>query len=147
MLKKILLACLLIFTVLLNSCSVEPTPINYGKDACNFCKMTIVDRQHGAEIVTKKGKVFKYDAIECMMQDLNNMEEDKIAFFMVNTYDQPTKLFDATQVTYMKSEAIPSPMGAFLTAFTTREEALKIKKLKGGDIFDWNELRQKYTKK
>ena len=29
--------------------------------------MTIVDRQHAAEAVTSKGKVFKFDAIECMV--------------------------------------------------------------------------------
>jgi len=134
-------------TFVLSSCSVEPTPINYGSDACYFCKMNIVDQQHGAEIVTKKGKIFKYDAIECMMHDLNNKEENDIAFFMVNTYNQPGLLFDATQANFIKCEAIPSPMGAFLTAFTNQEEALKIKESKGGDVFGWNELKQKYPKK
>lgn len=138
---------LVIITSVLCSCSVEPTPINYGSDACHFCKMNIVDQQHGAEMVTKKGKIFKYDAIECMMQDLNNKEEKDISFFMVNTYNQPNKLFDATLVSYLKCEAIPSPMGAFLTAFTTKEDALKIKESKGGDIFNWDELKHKYSKK
>ena len=46
---------LLIFT----SCNVGPQAINYGSDGCHFCKMTIVDKVHAAEIVTKKGKVYK----------------------------------------------------------------------------------------
>jgi copper chaperone NosL len=29
--------------------------------------MTIVDKVHAAEIVTKKGKVCKFDATECMI--------------------------------------------------------------------------------
>ena len=48
-----------VITMLL-ACSVEPKPINYGRDACHFCKMTIVDNQHAAEIITLKGKAFKY---------------------------------------------------------------------------------------
>ncbi len=55
MFKKIFLNSLLIVPLFFYSCSVEPSPINYGKEACNFCKMNIVDQQHGAEIVTKKG--------------------------------------------------------------------------------------------
>ena len=62
---------LTISLVLIISCKVEESPINYGQDACKFCKMTIVDKQHAAEIVTKKGKPFKYDAIECMVRDEN----------------------------------------------------------------------------
>ncbi len=147
MFKKIFLNSLLIVPLFFYSCSVEPSPINYGKEACNFCKMNIVDQQHGAEIVTKKGKVYKYDAIECMLQDLKNIEVNKVALFLVNTYNQPINLIDATQATYMKCEAIPSPMGAFLTAFSNQPEALKIKKLYGGDIFDWKELNHNYTEK
>ncbi len=63
--KFVLLLLSLLFFVV--GCSVEESPINYGKDACNFCKMNIVDKQHAAEIVTSKGKPFKYDAIECMV--------------------------------------------------------------------------------
>lgn len=147
MLQQKILYSLFLVSLFLFSCSVEPIPINYGKDACHFCKMNIVDQQHGAEIVTKKGKVYKYDAIECMLQDLKNIEVNKIALFLVNTYDQPINLIDATQAIYMKCEAMPSPMGAFLTAFSTQQEALKIKELKGGDIFDWNELNHNYTEK
>jgi len=109
--------------------------------------MNIVDQQHGTEIVTKKGKVFKYDAIECMLQDFKNIAVNDIALFLVNTYDHPANLSDATQTTYLKCEAIPSPMGAFLTAFSSQKEALKTKETKGGEIFDWQELNQTFSKK
>ncbi len=62
----------LIFLVsqLLSSCQPRPEPIHYGQDACDFCRMTIVDKQHAAQMVTEKGRVYKYDAIECMLNDL-----------------------------------------------------------------------------
>lgn len=42
---------------LLASCNVAPEEIAYGKDACSFCDMTIVDKTHAAEYVTKKGRL------------------------------------------------------------------------------------------
>jgi len=125
--------------VFLSSCNIEPKEINYGKDQCRFCKMNVVDKQHAAEVVTKKGKVFKYDAIECMMRDYKDAH-DKVALFVVNDYNTPRTLIDAKTSTFIISENIPSPMGEFLSAFSTREDAEKVKKEKGGKLYTWNEL-------
>ena len=46
------------------SCSKTPQPINYGTDMCHFCQMTIVTKTHAAQMVTTKGKQYKFDAIE-----------------------------------------------------------------------------------
>ena len=61
---KKLLPLILLATVLLAACQPSPKPIEYGSDMCDYCKMTIVDQQHAAELVTTKGKAFKFDAIE-----------------------------------------------------------------------------------
>jgi copper chaperone NosL len=45
---------IILITVLFLSCSNDPQPLQYGKDACYACKMTLVDKKFGAEIVTKK---------------------------------------------------------------------------------------------
>ena len=45
------------------SCSKTPQPINYGTDMCHFCQMTIVTKTHAAQMVTTKGKQYKFDAI------------------------------------------------------------------------------------
>lgn len=55
--KTLKLITALVAIGLLWSCSIAPEPINYGQDGCHFCKMTIVDKVHAAEIVTTKGKV------------------------------------------------------------------------------------------
>ena len=54
-LKRYLMAVLML---LFFSCNVSPKPIEYGSDGCHYCKMTIVDKVHAAEMVTKKGKVY-----------------------------------------------------------------------------------------
>ena len=68
--------------VLIIGCEVKPQEIAYGQDACHFCKMTIVDRQHAAELVTVKGKAFKYDAIECMMNHLKRWNHPEVKFHL-----------------------------------------------------------------
>lgn len=130
----------------LSSCSISPQPINYGKDACSYCKMNIVDKQHGAELVTKKGKVYKYDAIECMLNDIESKNESEIGLLLVNTFDVPIELKEATTATFLISEKLPSPMGAFLTAFDSKSTAKTKMDEIGGEIFKWEELKIKFKK-
>jgi len=122
------------------SCNVSPQPINYGSDGCHFCKMTIVDKVHAAEIVTKKGKVYKFDATECMINFMNEFDTSEIKLYLSNNYTEPEALIDATKATFLISENIPSPMGAFLSAFKAKEAATKTQSDKGGTLYTWENL-------
>jgi copper chaperone NosL len=53
--------------IMLIACNPERKPIQYGEDKCAFCRMSIVDQRFGGEIVTQKGKVYMFDAVECMV--------------------------------------------------------------------------------
>lgn len=128
------------------ACTVEESPIVYGKDACHFCKMNIVDKQHAAEIVTKKGKPYKYDAIECMIKDIETRDVNDIALFLMTDYLTPGKLVDATTATYLISDKLPSPMGANLTGFKSKIKAEEIQKEKSGTLHSWDELRELFLK-
>jgi len=149
MIKKLNIALIALTLVITWSCSVEPQPINYGSDACEFCKMTIVENRWAAEIVTDKGKAYKYDAIECMMNYMNrnDINSGEMALLLVDDYSNPGVLIDARKATYIKSEAIPSPMGAFLSAFSSAGDAKITVDEKGGDVFDFNELKSRYEVK
>ena len=78
--KKIFLFLSLAFLMI--ACAPKAEPIDYGKEECAFCKMTIVSPQFASEVVTQKSKAFKYDAIECMLQA---PQEDKIAYTLCAT--------------------------------------------------------------
>jgi copper chaperone NosL len=123
------------------ACQVKPQPINYGSDSCHFCKMTIVDSQHAAEVVTVKGKVFKYDAIECMMGDLREWDEPDVKFHLIADYANPGELKDATMSYYVVSNGIPSPMGRFLTGFSDEEKRNQVIQDAGGEAYDWKQLQ------
>jgi len=128
----------------LYSCTVEPSEIIYGSDGCHYCKMTIVDRQHAAQIVTSKGKPFKYDAIECMTNDLVSRDLSTISYFLINDYATPGVLIDATKSTFLISKSITSPMGAFLSGFKDEVSASKFQKEDGDEILTWNELKVRF---
>ena len=137
-LSKLLTALAVVLSAV--SCTPSPKPIAYGSDVCHYCKMTIVGQQHAAEAVTSKGKVFKFDAIECMVNYLDGQDGQEYAFLLANDYEKPGELIPAASSYYLISPNIPSPMGAFLSAFETREQASKAQSEKGGEVFDWDGL-------
>ncbi len=73
---------LLLTSIFLLSCKAEPEPLHYGKDACHACKMTLMDKKFGSELVTKKGKVYKFDDTNCMLNFMNSdaLQGEEIAF-------------------------------------------------------------------
>ena len=140
-------ALFLLTWLLLSGCKPTPKPIEYGADVCEFCKMTIVDPQHGAEVVTKKGRVYKFDAIECMVNYLAQQGPESFALFLTNNYMQPGALTDATTATYLISRGVPSPMGAFLSGFANETDARTVQTDKGGELFSWIQLQEMRQKK
>ena len=136
-----------IILLLAISCKVEPQPIEYGKDQCSFCKMNVVDKTHAAQYVTSKGKQFKFDAIECMVNDLNEKYEDDIAILLVANYGNPGEMIDAITATFLISKEIKSPMGANLSAFSSKNKAEELQQKHGGSIYSWGTLKQKFSDK
>jgi len=145
--KKLITTFSLLSFLLFISCTIQPQKIEYGKDACHFCRMNIVDQQHAAQMVTKKGKAFKFDATECMINYLKETDTEQVGLLLVADYNNPSDLIDANLATFIISENIPSPMGEFLSAVPTKEEALSLKKTKEGDIYTWDELLIHFNKK
>ena len=138
--QLLIITCLLFF-----GCQVGPQPIEYGVDGCHFCKMTIVDKVHAAEVVTDKGKIYKFDATECMVNFRKEFDSSQIKLYLSNNYLEAESLIDATQATFLISENIPSPMGAFLSAFSSREKAVEMQTNKGGTLYNWEELLEHFN--
>jgi len=124
------------------SCSVQPEPLHFGKDGCHSCKMTLMDSKFGAEIVTKKGKVYKFDDLNCMANFMNSNAEpaDNIAQYLVIDFSNPEKLIDATQAYYVQSEQIKSPMASRVAAFEKEQDLTTHNKEWNGKTLRWKEL-------
>ena len=128
--------------ITLISCSVEPEPLQYGQDACHTCKMTLMDKKFGAELVTEKGKVFKFDDVNCMLTFYNSGEIDPSGFShkLVVDFSQPGKLVDASNAFYLKSSEIKSPMASQIAAFEKKERLDESKEQLEGIYLVWGEL-------
>src|SRR5262249_54146706 len=57
---------------LMVACTGGFKQINYGNDACENCKMTIIDKKFAVEIISVKGKAFKFDDLICAKQFIGN---------------------------------------------------------------------------
>ncbi|MDW3191130.1 MAG: nitrous oxide reductase accessory protein NosL [Cytophagales bacterium] len=141
-LLKPLTVSLMLFMLL--SCSSDKQPIHYGQDACAFCKMTIVDRSHAAQLVTDTGKNYKYDAVECMMNDLKSWEGRRVRNLWVSDYGNPGQMTDAKSAGYLISKGIPSPMGMNITAFQSLPYRDKMQSEKSGRVLDWTHLQEEF---
>lgn len=137
--RSILIIFPLVFATLL-SCSSKPEPIVYGSDACYFCKMGIVDKTHASQAVSSKGKQFKYDSVECMVNDIQNNHNTDMDVILVADYLNAGEMIPAESAFYIISPEIPSPMGANLSAVKSKAQAEKLQQEFSGDIFSWQEL-------
>lgn len=116
------------------SCSTTPEPIRYGEDYCHFCEMTIVSQAHSARAVSTKGKQFKYDAIECMMNDIIKSQTE-MAVKQVADFANPGAMIDVEKAGFIVNDTINSPMGENLAA---------LEKGSSENLFTWNELKTRF---
>ena len=126
-------------------CSRQLQPIAYGTDPCEFCAMTISDDRYAAAFVTSKGRTYKFDSVECMLQSLMDGEKlagTEVEAWYATSYSTRGVLVAASTAVYLVSQNVPSPMGAGITAFADRNDAEQMQQAKGGDVMDWSQVEQ-----
>jgi copper chaperone NosL len=127
----------------IGSCSTKPEAIVFGEDQCRFCKMTIADEKFGAELVTTKGKVYKFDDVKCFMDFINSASsgsEDIYEHKLVVDFAGEGALVDAAGALYLSSSEIRSPMGGQVAAFQSRRAIDEANKKWNGIYLSWDEL-------
>jgi copper chaperone NosL len=116
---------ILLLTVLgLASCSTGPQRIIVGEDACSFCRMSIADNRFGAEIITKKGKAYKFDDTHCLtgFNESNTIKKEDIKDIYLVDFNAPHNLIPSEKVFLLKSTALRSPMGGNIAAFSSEQQ-------------------------
>lgn len=127
-------------TLFLISCIPQPEPINFGTDACFTCKMNIVDNKYGGEIVTSKGKVFKFDSVGCLVDFfLSKADKQKDLIFVIDLAN-PGKFLEAKKGLFLYSEKLTSPMRPNLAGFENMTEIEKFKPAYPGKVLNWEQV-------
>lgn len=125
------------------SCSQDgPQAIRYGQDQCIYCKMTISDARFGTQIVTKKGRAFNFDDIQCMIAFLKagDVDQSDIQEIYVPDYVNDNQLLPVSEVLLLKSESLRSPMRGDIAAFRSKEDLEDARKIHGGEVLTWDDL-------
>jgi copper chaperone NosL len=81
-----------------------------------------------------------------MVNFLKDFDASTIELYLSTNYKTPEELINATQATFLISDKISSPMGAFLSAFKVKDEAIMTQSEKGGEVYSWNELLKHLNK-
>jgi copper chaperone NosL len=104
--------------------------------------MTIVEKSHGAELVTPEGKIYKFDSIECMAAYIlkNKFGKEKIHSLLVIDFKNPGVFIDAGSATFIHSPKLRSPMAMNLTAVKNREAGISMVNKYDGNLLDWTEI-------
>lgn len=138
----LLFFCLL--TLCLGGCSTKPQALRIGQDNCDFCKMTISDNRFGAEIVTKKGKIFKFDDEHCIIGFLNSktVAKQDIAGIYFTDFSVPNELINVEQAHFLQSPALKSPMNGNVAAFSNEDSMQKIFQQLNGNKISWEEMQK-----
>lgn len=125
-------------------CQSGPKPIKFGQDACDFCKMTIADKKFGGELVSSKGKVFKFDDVNCIQDYLATgvFKEEKPTVYLVD-YNATGKLIPASSAVLLQSDELHGPMGGTVAAFENEAAMGTLKGKAGYTIVKWSELKAK----
>jgi copper chaperone NosL len=140
--KKLVPAVAAFFIVALTACNTKPEPFVIGKDVCQDCKMTIMDAKFGGEIITKKGKLYKFDDAHCLAHFLKegSVKAADIADILFIDYENNKTFLDVESLYFVVSTNLKSPMNSNAAAFTNKEIAGKIAAQNSGEIKTWDEL-------
>ncbi len=131
---------ILFLIIIISACNISPVEIAYDYDQCAYCKMIISDSRFGCELVSTKGRIYKYDAIECMLAELNANGKSHYKHILVTDFYNPKILIDGTIATYVISTDRPSPMGANISAYKNESSFFKDQNLKERKVFSLQEL-------
>jgi copper chaperone NosL len=140
--NKIATAAFFLCMINFSSCKAGPEPIKPGVDNCYFCKMTISDSRFGIELVTKKGKVLKFDDVHCIVSYLKtkDIEPVDISNYYITNYSGTHQLINIQSALLLKSDELRSPMGGNIAAFDNKDSLEDIQKRFAGTLVNWNDL-------
>jgi copper chaperone NosL len=127
---------------LLNSCNAGREPIVTGRDNCYLCKMAVTDARYGGELVTKKGKVYKFDDIHCLVAFLKSqaIDEGQVKDIYLVDYAGDHSLIHARESYLLQSAEIRGPMNGDVIAFKSMDSMKKHSFQLKGEALSWEQV-------
>jgi copper chaperone NosL len=108
--------------------------------------MKLVDDKFGGELVTDKGKVFKFDDLKCMVSFLQSPDgrAHNYSFELVVDYAHAEDEFDlipAADAFFVSSVDVRSPMAGNIAAFKNKQTQTDYLKKWDGIDLSWADVK------
>jgi copper chaperone NosL len=126
------------------SCTAKPEPFKTGADHCEACKMTIMDARFGGEVITKKGRVYKFDSMDCLM-DYYHAHKSEVKETWVNDFNEAGHLVKVGDAYFMRAN-VNGPMGSNIIASKDQAALKSLSLNKNGAAIKWADLILSSTK-
>ena len=129
---------------LIGSCGPPDKPVDFnaGEHQCSHCKMGINDMRFKAEAITQKGKIYRFDSIECLASwSMENEQTIPLSSAWVGNFLKQGEWIDVNKAIFLYSQKLHSPMGAGLSAYKLESEFNEAQKIYGGDKMDYSALK------
>ncbi len=125
----------------ISACNNGPDKIMIGTDHCSSCKMRISDVRFGAELVTTKGKVYKFDDAACLKRYISTEKNRDNHQLYISLYNSNHELTEISKAILVQSKSLRGPMNGNLIAFTD-SASINIDLKNDGRIISWKEFMQ-----
>lgn len=120
----------------------EPREVAVGVDQCAHCLMTVADPAFAAEAVTRTGRAYIYDSVECLAAAVEaELADEDLHSLWVTDFPTREELIPAGEAHYLVSESLNSPMGLGISAFGSAAERDAALETHGGEAMDWDAVR------
>lgn len=103
-----------------------------------------MDEKFGSELVTKKGKVFKFDDVNCLLRYMRSgaIAKKEYKDIVVINFAKKGEMLPVSTASFLVADYVLSPMGSRVAAFSTKEAAIQFKGTREGAIYTWTELEK-----
>lgn len=142
--QKIDAVLILLLSFSFMSCAdFKVEPIKLNADSCDFCKMSIADGKFAAEVITQKGRVYKFDDIGCMSNYCKENANTKMGAYYVGDFTQDNVLIPAQTAFFITGGAINSPMHGGIIAFSNEKDAKEFGTKLNAKLINWEVVVKK----
>ena len=103
-----------------------------------------MEPRFGAEIITKKGKIFKFDDAHCVANYISNkkIDQNNIKQTLFIDYSTESSFVKGEEAWFVVSPKLKSPMNSNAAAFPSRDAADKKAAKVSGAVKNWKSLAQ-----
>lgn len=119
---------------------LKPAQLRLDEDACTYCRMAVSQRRFAAQAV-QASRVDFFDDVGCLAAWIKEAPPPSATALYVADYGSG-EWIPAENASYVRSQAIPSPMSYGIAAWTDSRQAAEWAQEVEGRVLTWTQVVQ-----